>query len=238
MIESNDTTVTVTVWHNVVTDFVGHHIAMMDGYQVGHPLVPVFTYTVPVEDAINHATVIEEAFHLFNVGDDPTFGTPDERAVAYRARRNRSLSVGDVVQVATAWWACASGPWQQIDPPAFIARNVAVHGTTPLNDGVRIPTPATAPVKTANVLLMLDLIHLESVARAAEHNSPVSWLKDGHVRTGEARSVCAEDGRPQPYLQDVRDGYLRVTTTMTDEFWPIRELMRSAAIGEFVVRPS
>lgn len=42
----------------------------------------------------------EQAFTLFNVGHEPKIvGTPDTIAVAYRLRRNRSLSIGDLVAI-------------------------------------------------------------------------------------------------------------------------------------------
>ncbi|HEY0697395.1 MAG TPA: hypothetical protein VGD43_06255 [Micromonospora sp.] len=41
--------------------------------------------------------MLSDVYRLFNVGHDPQFGTPDPRAVVYRERGNRSLSVGDVV---------------------------------------------------------------------------------------------------------------------------------------------
>lgn len=57
--------------------------------------------------------ICEEVFRLLNVGDDPTFNEsgPDPRAVQYRMRGNRSLSVGDVIQIGVRWFACASSGW-------------------------------------------------------------------------------------------------------------------------------
>ena len=67
--------------------------------------------------------VVDEAFELFNVGDDPEFraGGPDATAVAYRALGLRSLSVGDVVQVDDVAFACASFGWDQVDPSTLPA---------------------------------------------------------------------------------------------------------------------
>ena len=80
----------VRVFHT--NDFID---ACLTGYRAEHTVTEVFAYDVaaPHTEAEAHA-LLEEAFHLFNVGDDPEFGTPDERAVAYRQRRNRSLSNG------------------------------------------------------------------------------------------------------------------------------------------------
>jgi hypothetical protein len=59
----------------------------------------------------------EEAFALFNIGDDPGFtpGGPDPRAVAYRAARYRSLAVGDVVVVNGRAYLCESVGWRRLE---------------------------------------------------------------------------------------------------------------------------
>jgi hypothetical protein len=36
--------ITVTIWHNVAFDAQGRHVAMLDGYQPGDPMVRVFAY--------------------------------------------------------------------------------------------------------------------------------------------------------------------------------------------------
>lgn len=63
--------------------------------------------------------VAAQAFHTFNVGDDPSFGTPQPEAVAYRAKRLRSLSEGDVVLVIDpdenrTFLACAKFGWDEV----------------------------------------------------------------------------------------------------------------------------
>lgn len=125
----------VTVWHNLATDNVGRSVSMMEGYKAGHPLVPVSQYAG--EAAKTDETLLSEAWHRFNVGDDPSFGTPCPIAVEYRTRRNRSLSVGDVVQIrddqGTRWYACASFSWDAIEPPKWFARRASTFGTTPLD---------------------------------------------------------------------------------------------------------
>ena len=123
----------VTVYHNVATDPQGRTLGMLDGYAPGHPLVPVATYT---DDGGDPTAVAEEAFRLFNVGDDPDMGTPDARALAYRARGNRSLSKGDVVHCTDGqghWWlACASRGWDHVPEPRWFAHEVTRHGTRSL----------------------------------------------------------------------------------------------------------
>lgn len=124
----------VVIWHNIGTDFAGRHLAMMDGYQEGHPLVPVYRY-VAVGDPVS---VANQAFHVFNVGDDPDFGTPDPDAQRYRALKNRSLSVGDVVQVGDTWLACALDGWTEVPAPEVIVREATTHGTTPLPREIKL----------------------------------------------------------------------------------------------------
>lgn len=122
----------VTVYHNSQEDEHGRHVGMLDGYLHGHVLVPVARYT---EDCILDVHACELAFHLFNVGDDPTFGTPDERAIEYRRRGNRSLSKGDVVCIQedgdTRWYACAD-EWELLPEEPIVMVGHNGHGTTSL----------------------------------------------------------------------------------------------------------
>ena len=66
-------TTTVRVLHNMTTDPHGRFIGMLNGYCPGDTLAEVFTYATAHTDPPEAA---EEAFHLFNVGDDPEFGAP------------------------------------------------------------------------------------------------------------------------------------------------------------------
>ena len=57
--------ITVTIWHNVAFDGQGRHVAMLDGYQPGDPVVRVFAYQAdpagrPAEE------IADEAFDTFN----------------------------------------------------------------------------------------------------------------------------------------------------------------------------
>ena len=67
------------------------------GYRSGQPVTPVFVYE---SGARNETIVLNEAFDLFNIGGGPT-------SQAYRARRLRSLSVGDVVRAGDQFFAVA-----------------------------------------------------------------------------------------------------------------------------------
>lgn len=139
----------VTVFHNIAGDEHGRTIAMLDGYQHGHPLVPVLQDLVglgtPTEGGVSE--LLEHYYHLLNVGDDPAFGGPHPLAVIYRQQGNRSLSVGDVIAIengaVVSWFAVASFGFDPLaEPPAFYARFAKQHGTTPLDRDVEVPRPA------------------------------------------------------------------------------------------------
>lgn len=123
---------TIVIWHNIATDDAGRHVAWVGEYAAGHPLVPVAKYET------NDADVLNEAWRLFNVGEDPAFGTPSPIALEYRARRNRSLSVGDVISVTTdgetVWSAVEALGFSTIERPAWFARKATVYGTTPIEE--------------------------------------------------------------------------------------------------------
>lgn len=90
---------TVTIFHNISED-------AFSGYQDGHELVPVFLYST----AGPGAWVCADAFEMFNVGTGPV-------SQDYRARRLRSLSVGDVVMTAggePGCYAVGKTGWEQV----------------------------------------------------------------------------------------------------------------------------
>jgi hypothetical protein len=108
----------VTIYHNISRDsgFGLNQVLVKDpdapaGYRKdtlpgSHPLVKVFTYSV--DELTRHQDELHRAFERFNVGEDTI-------AQAYRARRLRSLSVGDVVAFAASKDQDAAiysvGPW-------------------------------------------------------------------------------------------------------------------------------
>jgi hypothetical protein len=106
-----DTTYQVRVYLNRETDPQGRPLGMLDGYSPEHRMSLELETT---ETAPTVSTVCERMFHLLNVGDDPEFGPVDERAVEYRSRRNRSLSIGDVVEVDGCAYACARSGWTAV----------------------------------------------------------------------------------------------------------------------------
>jgi hypothetical protein len=104
----------VTIFHNVSRDagFGLNRVFLADphpgvGAEVrSHELVRVFTYDIdpPVFDV---DAALNQAFETFNIGTN-------ELAAQYRARRLRSLSVGDVVQVRSDFYACDSVGWSKV----------------------------------------------------------------------------------------------------------------------------
>jgi hypothetical protein len=75
------------------------------GYSPGDELRLAIEYDVP---AGPDASVLEDAFRLFNIEEE------DPRAVEYRSRRNRSLSVGDVVEINDRRYACEMLGWKLV----------------------------------------------------------------------------------------------------------------------------
>lgn len=106
-------------------------------------MVQVFATTVP--SGGDPLAVCEELYRLLNVGDDPEFGEPDPRAVAYRARRNRSLSISDLVRVGGAWFACAANGFVPASSPRILTGpDAAVYGTAPYTGVDTVPATRSA----------------------------------------------------------------------------------------------
>lgn len=116
----------VAVYHNTNRDAM----APWRGYQPGDPLTLVACYHTIAARARD---VLDRAWFLFNVGDDPRFGSPAPVAVAYRQRRNRSLSVGDVLAVTDGSGFAVASPtgFDYVYP--LTVTNATAHGTTPLD---------------------------------------------------------------------------------------------------------
>jgi hypothetical protein len=121
----------VKVYHNVAVDDAGRHLGFLDGYRQGLPVTLVFTTDLPQCDDLD---ACEQLYQLLNVGDDPDFGTPDPSAVQYRARGNRSLSVGDVASIDGRFYACAGFGWERLDHQPSIVHETGVSGTNPIAD--------------------------------------------------------------------------------------------------------
>ncbi|MEO6156394.1 MAG: hypothetical protein ABIQ39_02055 [Ilumatobacteraceae bacterium] len=87
------------------------------GYKPEHQMTKVLVYYTQGtrEEALN------EAFHILNVGEIGIAGH-------YRERRNRSLSVGDVIALDGEAHSCDPFGWNEVDMPVDSKRTV--HGST------------------------------------------------------------------------------------------------------------
>lgn len=132
-------TTTVRVFHNnnprdgMVFGFQPTSYQVGDTEQPAHSVTEVFSYTARPDDP----RPVQFAYDLCNIGDDPScFDPPDPRAVEYRDRANRSLSVGDVIAVhdehGTRWYAVAGAGFDALDQAPLI-ENAEQDGTTPVN---------------------------------------------------------------------------------------------------------
>ena len=122
----NNVHVTVRVFHNNHTPE-----SFLRGFTPGQTVTEVAAFTLAPHRK-SDLVVADKVFWLFNIGDDPAFGTPDPAAVNYRARGNRSLSVGDVVAVDGRFHSCDPSGWTVLATPPTIDPH-AVPGTAPLS---------------------------------------------------------------------------------------------------------
>lgn len=83
-----------------------------DGYKPGDALGEPFTYESSITDAL---AACEAAFMIFNMDLDMLRGRSLEIATAYRERRMRSLSVGDIVKVDGVAYACDSFGFRKVE---------------------------------------------------------------------------------------------------------------------------
>lgn len=90
----------------------------------------------------------------------------------------------------------------------------------------------------ARVLTIPDVISIGAIVGAAQHSYKVARLMDsGDVVEGTARSIGDQNGAFLATGEDVRDGYLRVTTLQGWEaFWPMHALVSEQQEGTFIVR--
>jgi hypothetical protein len=121
------TTARVRVFHN------NHpREAFPGGYVPGQSVTEVYACDeTDVGPDVDDRCLADRAFQLFNVGDDPAFGEPDPRALVYRERGNRSLSVGDVVGIDDRFYSCDSFGWSEMTERPLIQQQHN-DGTTPL----------------------------------------------------------------------------------------------------------
>ncbi|GBF17429.1 hypothetical protein Br6_04835 [Rhodococcus sp. Br-6] len=100
---------TVVVHLNTSCDSAGRPKGFLDGYQPGDFLERALEYRLPVLPTVAGINAaLEQVYFDLNVGDDPAFApVPKEAVLQYRAAGNRSLSVGDVVEILDRRYAVA-----------------------------------------------------------------------------------------------------------------------------------
>lgn len=128
---------TLSIHHNVSND----RMRFFHGYKAEDPLTHVFDLTIPdhvdmeTDQGVNSA--LSYAFMVLNIGHEDFCVITDEgreQAIAYRERKNRSLSVGDVIIIDGVAFACATLGWEVVTVhPHQIIANYAEHGTTSLD---------------------------------------------------------------------------------------------------------
>lgn len=85
-----------------------------------------------------------------------------------------------------------------------------------------------------SVLTINEVVTIAAILRAAQENQPVAFVADnGQVLDSTARAICAcEGGGFLGGKEEVRDGYLWVTTASGFERWiPMREVIERVADG-------
>jgi hypothetical protein len=115
----------IRAYHNVAVDSVGRPLGILDGYRPEHPVALVFETDIPIK-VETPAEAVEIVWMLLNVGDlvgGDDF-TPDRRAVTYRERGNRSLSVGDVVEIDGQFYAAGQMGFNSLDGAPTVTDDV------------------------------------------------------------------------------------------------------------------
>lgn len=90
---------------------------------------------------------------------------------------------------------------------------------------------------TQGPLTMSQLGQLQTIAEAAQTNARVRWLNaHSDVMEGTARSIGHEDSTFLGTDEDVRDGFLRITSVMGfDHYLSVTGLMAMVERGEFAI---
>jgi hypothetical protein len=127
----------VRIFHNVTRDEDGRPTGYTYGYRPTDKVVHVATWHVtraPSGSMRDNDSILNEAWKVFNVGDDPEFGETYAVALEYRRRRNRSLSLGDVVQIDDMYYGLTDDKGWQPAYPRVITESW--YGTTDVNGEV------------------------------------------------------------------------------------------------------
>lgn len=146
----------VTVYHNVSRDASFGLNTVLDSngkfYEGGsHELVKVFEFDaselIDPDVEVSSEVLADVAFRAFNVGHEQGYYRDErehELAVKYRARKLRSLRVGDVVCDSGVYLACESVGWTEVQAgelrvlsaraaESFIRRRYDITGAEELN---------------------------------------------------------------------------------------------------------
>ena len=169
----------VTVWHNMHPDHFW-------GYEPTHPMLRVFSYTVPDTDPdpeLWRAVTVFNADQEFLAGDDAATAT------AYRARRLRSFSKGDGLSVRTGdaperFWVSDG---LHLLPQAGGYPELAAeggHGSVPLGHLVAYLLPAGASFLREGRFELAEDTHDCAEQAAADHHGvdPGQLLVIGVIR--------------------------------------------------------
>lgn len=124
----------VSVFHNVARDEQGRRINWF-GYEPGHPLVRVFEADIGFGDDLGAEGMADEIWIIGNAEPERLTGARAVLARAYRARRLRSLWVGDVVVIGdggdgTALRVDRAG-FGRVERDALTVVTTREHGTEP-----------------------------------------------------------------------------------------------------------
>lgn len=127
----------VCVCHKIARDDLDRRINWF-GYEPGHPLVRVFEADIGFGDDLDVEEVAEEIWIIGNAEPETLTDARAALARAYRARRLRSLSVGDVVVIGdgvdrTALRMEQSG-FSRVEVDALTIVTTRDHGTEPWPD--------------------------------------------------------------------------------------------------------
>ena len=89
---------------------------------------------------------------------------------------------------------------------------------------------------TKDPLTVGQTVALSTLVEASIHYWHVARLVDGNIIEGTARSIGDDRGNHAGPEDDIRDCYLRVTTTWGFEaFWPVAELIPE--VGSYFIAP-
>lgn len=86
-------------------------------------------------------------------------------------------------------------------------------------------------------LTLAKLVSLSAITNAVIRSARVGWLlENGDVATGTLRAIGDQNGNRLPDSVDVRDGYVRITTSGGWEtFPPLAWVVSQYERGEFVL---